>query len=301
MGRVNRLMERRALRRAADQALLTSLGNATPGQPGGPPDQDFHYTRSDQLDSGASADHEPITEPIPVAAVQDLAPDEPDSDNRTDESPAQLAAVGSAPVDIYDLVPDRPGDQERDDASRIPLAEPSPAPVPDPPLRARPLAGELAHPAADVPLPDFWRTTPWYRTKSALAVLAAAVVLAVMTGGWLVLRSPTTTAEQSAVQAPTSAPPAPSSVQPTAESAPQPPPPPEPPPPPPPPTAEPTYSAPQRQYSEPRRSTPTPAQKPQTEVTRAPISVAPVPRPVQGSDSSTPGNEPRRHGCFGFC
>ena len=110
------------------------------------------------------------------------------------------------------------------------------------------------------------------------------------------------------IEAPTSAPPAPSSVAPTAMSAPQPPPAPPPPPPPPPPSppaAEPTYSAPQRQYSEPRYSA-APAQKPRVDgVTRAPMSVAPVPRPVAGSDSSTPGDapgeKPRRRGCFGFC
>ncbi len=35
------------------------------------------------------------------------------------------------------------------------------------------------------------------------------------------------------------------------------------------------------------------------------MSVAPVPKPVPGSDSAIPGNapgkEPRRRGCFGFC
>ena len=49
MGRVNRLLERRVLRRAADQALLTALtqrpDGAAPGQPGGAPDKDFQYTR----------------------------------------------------------------------------------------------------------------------------------------------------------------------------------------------------------------------------------------------------------------
>jgi hypothetical protein len=36
------------------------------------------------------------------------------------------------------------------------------------------------------------------------------------------------------------------------------------------------------------------------------MSVAPVPKPVPGSDSNTPGDaperdKPRRRGCFGFC
>ncbi len=285
MGRVNRLMERRALRRAADLALLTSLGNASPGQPGGPPDRDFHYTRSDRPDTGPPADHEPITAPIPVADVEDHAPHKPDGYDWDHEPLAQRATVAPEPVDVYELVPDRPDDRWDDG----------------------PPAENVEVPVVDLPLPDLWPTTRWYRTKPALAVLAAAVVLAVTSGGWLVLRSPDTTAELSSVQAPTSVPPAPSSLRPTAVSAPQPSPAPAPPPPPPPPppTAEPTYSAPQWQYSEPRRSTSTPAQKPQTEVTRAPISVAPVPRPVLGSNSSTPGDapgeKPRRHGCFGFC
>ena len=65
MGRVNRLMERRALRRAADQALLTSLGNATPSDAGGRPDQDFKYNRARPAEI-AAYDHEPTTDPIPV-------------------------------------------------------------------------------------------------------------------------------------------------------------------------------------------------------------------------------------------
>jgi hypothetical protein len=64
------------------------------------------------------------------------------------------------------------------------------------------------------------------------------------------------------------------------------------------------YSGPQRQYS-PQYSEPTPAEKPRVDVTRAPMSVAPVPKPVPGSDHNipgdTPGQQPRRHGCFGFC
>ena len=56
-------------------------------------------------------------------------------------------------------------------------------------------------------------------------------------------------------------------------------------------SAEPTYSAPQRQYS-PRYSEPNQAQKPRVDVTRAPMSVAPVPKPVPGSDSNTPGDAP---------
>ncbi len=154
-------------------------------------------------------------------------------------------------------------------------------------------------------LPNY-REQHWYRTKPAAVVVAVAVIAAVMCGGWFVLRSPSTAAEQSSTEAPTSAPPAPSKASPTAVSAPnpRPRPAPPPPPPPPPPPAEPTYSAPQRQY-QPRYSEPSPAEKPRVDVTRAPMSVAPVPKPVPGSDSNTPGDapgeKPRRRGCFGFC
>ncbi len=72
MGRVNRLMERRALRRAADQALLTTLGHAQPGDAGGRPDQDFTYNRIEPAKTAApDVDHEPTTDPIPV--IDDIA------------------------------------------------------------------------------------------------------------------------------------------------------------------------------------------------------------------------------------
>lgn len=313
MGRVNRLMERRALRRAADQALLTSLGNAAPSRAGGAPDQDFEYTRSERTGTAAPRDHDPATEPIP--AVQQAVPDQLD-DYGWDNGEVAAEAVG-----VYDPVPERHGDPEWHDAGETAVTEqavtgladdyvwdardevPPLASAPPPPLRARPLVeGAYLQPALDFGRADY-RNQPWYRTKPAAAVLLVAVIAAVLGGGWLVFRSTSATAEQS-TEAPASAPPAPTKAQPTAVNAPRPSPAPPPPPPPPPPSAEPTYSAPQRQYS-PRYSEPTPAEKPRVDVTRAPMSVAPVPRPVPGSDSSIPGNAPgeqsRRRGCFGFC
>ena len=53
MGRVNRLAERRALRRAADLALLTSLGSPTSVQAGGAADQDFEYACFEPTEGGA--------------------------------------------------------------------------------------------------------------------------------------------------------------------------------------------------------------------------------------------------------
>ena len=320
MGRVNRLLERRALRRAADLALLTTLGNATPSQAGGRPDQDFKYNRADPAETAAPYDHEPTTDPIPVVEVGTLAPahygwlDE-------DLAAVESVEVPPPPADVYDLVPDQPDDPRWDGGGEIAATEravtqppddyrwetpedaPPPAPAPDrPPLRARPVTdGGYVQPALDFAATE---SAPWYRTKPAAAVLVAAIIAAVVCGGWLAFRSPSTTAEQS-TEAPTSAPPAPSKAAPATTSAPRPSPAPPPPPPPPPPSAEPTYSAPQQQYWEPRYSAPTPAEKPRVDVTRAPMSVAPVPKPVPGSDSAIPGNspgeQPRRRGCFGFC
>jgi hypothetical protein len=323
-------MERRALRRAADQALLTSLTNPASSQAGGAPDQDFRYTDRDaerDLPSvetpepvvepayepafdadyqppvssdynGPAFDHEPVTSPIPVLRVEEsvLPPSVP---------PWERTAPAARSADLYDLVPDQPADAHPAPTNVAPAAVEQQAPAPNRPLRARPLA-ETAYVRTEL---DFaatnYRGQPWHRTKPAAVVLAAAVIAAVLGGGWLVFRSPGTVAEQSSNEVSTSAPAAPSKAAPTAVSAPKPTPAaPQPPPPPPPPPPEPTYSAPQRQY-QPRYSEPSPAQKPRVDVTRAPMSVAPEPKPVPGSNSGTPGDapgeKPRRRGCFGFC
>jgi hypothetical protein len=322
---------------------LTTLGNATPSQAGGRPDQDFKYNRVEPADTPAPYDHEPTTDPIPVVGLDTVHADAAEAEASdfvaddygwADEGPAVVdsVVVPLAPADVYDLVPDQADEPEPDFVREVAATEqavpepavakpavpepddwwdapedvPPPAPAPvRPPLRARPVAdGGYVQPALDFAATD---SAPWYRTKPAAAVLVAAFIAAVVCGGWLVFRSPSTTAEQPTEAAPTSAPPAPSTAVPTAMSAPAPPPvpPPPPPPPAPPPPAEPAYSAPQRQYS-PRYSEPTPAQKPRVDVTRAPMSVAPGPtKPIQGSDSAVPGNapgeQPRRRGCFGFC
>lgn len=329
MGRVNRLMERRALRRAADQALLTSLTNPASSQAGGAPDQDFKYTDRDSepdlppvetpdaaiepafdsdfepaLDS--PFDHEPVTSPIPVVHVEEaLLPQSVPPWEREAPTVAAVEAPAEA-ADLYDVVPNRPADADPHSTIAAPAEVEQWAPAPNRPLRARPLAETAyARPELDFAAAKY-RDQQWYRTKPAAVVLAAAVIAAVLGGGWLVLRSPGTTTEQSSTEASTSAPPAPSKAVPTAVSAPKPKPaaPPPPPPRPPPPPPEPTYSAPQRQY-QPRYTEPTPVQKPRIDVTRAPMSVAPVPKPVPGSHSNTPGDapgeKPRRRGCFGFC
>jgi hypothetical protein len=115
MGRVNRLMERRALRRAADQALLTTLGNVTSSQAGGRPDQDFKYT---QAEPAGSDDHEPTTDPIPVVEVGDLAP--ADYGWPVEDVPAvESVDAPPAPADVYDLVPDQADEPQWDDGREI--------------------------------------------------------------------------------------------------------------------------------------------------------------------------------------
>jgi hypothetical protein len=174
-----------------------------------------------------------------------------------------------------------------------------------PPARADP-SRDLGHlpPALDFAAASY-RGQPWYRTKLAAAAVVAAVLVATVGGSWLLLRNTDTAVQPSSIEAPTTAAPTSTTAAPTAVSAPQPPPAPPPPPPAPPPQAERTYSPSQRQYS-PRYSEPTQDQKPRIDVTRAPMSVAPVPKPVPGSRSNTPGDAPdrdsgRRRGCFGFC
>ncbi|WNG90847.1 hypothetical protein [Mycobacterium sp. ITM-2016-00318] len=197
------------------------------------------------------------------------------------------------PTDLYDVVPEQ-------------AAEPEWIHLFDSPLQPPLVSAPYVRPEHDFAAANY-REWHWYRTKPAAAVLAVALIAAVICGGWFVLRSPSTAAEQSLTGA-TSAPPAPTKAAPAVVGAPgpepKPAPPPPPPPPPPPRPAEPTYSAPQRQY-QPRYSEPSPAAKPRVDVTRAPMSVAPVPKPVPGSDSNTPGDapgeKPRRRGCFGFC
>jgi hypothetical protein len=268
-----------------------------------------------------------VTEPIPITGLAEFGPGPSDDHGwGDDDPPASDVEVPAEPVDIYDLVADQSDDSERYDngghVTPIEDSVPEPAvdhgwveridaalqaPAPDQPaLRGRPVAtSPYIRPDLDFAVSGS-RGRPRYTTRPAAAVLVAAVIAAVVCGGWLLVRNPAAAVEQSSTESPTSTPPGTSKAPPVAVSALKPPPAPTPPPPPPPPpAAEPTYSAPQRQYS-PRYSESTPAQKPRVDVTRAPMSVAPVPRPVPGSDSNTPGDapdrdHPRRRGCFGFC
>ena len=215
----------------------------------GAADQGFEYNWGDPDDTGATYDHEPDTEPIPV--VYDLVPDQADDCAWDDhyEVPADTDSfeVPSEPVDVYALVPVQLDDHEwEDDGGDVPAGDgvPSdgveapdslqesddyrwedhndvpPGPVEVRPLRARPFAvGGIADSIVGMQMPEY-RPQPWYRTKQAVTALAAAAVVAVVCGAWLVVRSPTTTADQSTTELPTAepapagAPPAPNSVEP---------------------------------------------------------------------------------------
>jgi hypothetical protein len=146
------------------------------------------------------------------------------------------------------------------------------------------------------------RPDPWYRTnaaKLALVVLGLGAAVASL----VVLLWPSSTSEPQpqdagSTSAPAATPTASPSASPSAELPPVPPPvglPPGVPPPTAdqmaPPAAPPRYYPPQ--YDEPTQ------QKPQIDVTRAPISVAPSVRgPTAPSGSAVPGEERKRHGFF---
>src|SRR5690349_19839035 len=162
-------MERRVLRRAADQALLTSLAQLpdTAAQPGGPADRDFKYKRPVAVDAGETYDPEPTTEPIPVIAVDDAAPPPVDDGPQADivEEPAERA-------DVYDLVPENVEDHgpivaAQPDDHRWGESADVPTPPVDPrPLRASPFAAPYVAPHLDFARVEHDR---WYRTKPAAA------------------------------------------------------------------------------------------------------------------------------------
>jgi hypothetical protein len=211
-------------------------------------------------DHVSNGHHDPLTEPIPVAEgvcdVQNV-PDDEQSDGYPDEQSGfreeqfrRREEIGRALSYTGPFIDRRPGS-----ATSTLTFKPAPQ--------------------------------PWYRTRRGLVVLIAVVAVAVVLSIIpLFMRNPAPDTDESTNVPPTSAEPAPSSapqtsnsIAPTLTSQPAPPPsppPPAPPPPPPPPAQDdaPTYP---REYPAPRGgSSPKPA-KPDIDVTRAPISVAPKP------------------------
>ncbi|MDT5311688.1 MAG: hypothetical protein QOE74_708 [Mycobacterium sp.] len=142
----------------------------------------------------------------------------------------------------------------------------------------------------------------WYRSK--VVMMSAAIVAGVLAivAVVLVLRSPAPAVEDSTTVPPSesAAPPAPTTSAPVLSSeVPLPPGPPPGPPPPPPPSAE-QVSPPvvTRQYT-PNYQTPDEPKKPQTNVTRAPISATPPPPPRQTDRGRATPGESGHHGFFG--
>jgi hypothetical protein len=261
-------MERRVLRRAAEQALMIPMFqqpvDAAPAQEASAPlayvggDREFDYRWGDPDDNDGWNGHERVAEPTSVGEVHDLLREQPD----------------------FNL---------RDEPDEIPWDAGHAPPLGD---------GRLGTPNISMLTADC-RPRAWYRTKQAVTVFAATAVAAIVVWGVLfVLRSPGTGAEDSTTVAPnasTTARPAPTSAQPSRASAPLPPPAP-----PPPPSAAQIDPAPvvTGQNPWPRPAAPSQTEKPQigvtrTPATRAPISAAPPPRPAPGTNSATPGDAPK--------
>jgi hypothetical protein len=255
-------MERRVLRRAADEALLTpafvrsiDMPTATPSIT---PPADTTHDADDADRRGADPDtegHQPldaITEPIAVTALHDRlrnAPDDLDDDVPPTAPAADRPAI--APIDTW----------------KPELIE-----------RRRVRSGP-----------------PWYRTKAAATALAAVAVAAIVVSAVLVVsrgsEQAATVAPQASTTAaprPSSGRPAPSSVPPAASNAH--------PAPPLPPSAAPASPAPVvRNHDSWTPSAPSPTKKLEIDVTRAPFSATPPPPPAPGVNSATPGDGRRPH------
>ena len=221
-------------------------------------DWDLDSPPEDPADSEEIAGHEPITEPIPVVDVDDRSEGQPEPASSDEpEEPERQFSYARAFVDR------QPGS---------------------------PTSTLTFKPAR----------RPWYRTKHGMTALIAAVAVALLLAILpLVLRGPGAAPEESTGPAPTGAPsseptpssalPASSDAAPTLTSAPAPPPPPPPPPPAPAQDSAPVYP---REYPAPRT-----ADKPEVDVTRAPISVAPKVR-TPPTNSADIGNGVENGGYF---
>lgn len=145
---------------------------------------------------------------------------------------------------------------------------------------------------------DFKATSDgaWYRSKVVLLAGAALVLGAAVVGIVLALTGPSTDQAPAVAPSTPSAPPTPATSVPVLSS--EAPPPPAPPPPPPPSAEEVSPPVVTRQYA-PSYQTPDEPKKPQTNVTRSPLSATP-PVPPQQTDKgrATPG-ESGHHGFFG--
>jgi hypothetical protein len=311
VGRVNRLTERRVLRRAAQQALtLPALEQISDPPPSHrrtdagylPPDWDAQDSmpappHADQWDTaGASAP--PV--PAPGGDYREqpwdgLWNDRPGQ--RADSStPATASTADSADAGVKQAL--STGHDEADTPSGRPTSRSDDLWHVHPAATGRPPSQDLSSiggpaPAHFQPLPErgMWtadyRPRPWYRTRRAAAAFAAAAAAIVAVGILVVTHTPSNASEDSTVVAPqaTTSQAPPHTTAPTPMSSPAPPLPPAPPPPPPPPPQ--VAPAPTWRGSAPRQTTPADDQPPQMNVTRPPISVAP--KPVTPPVTAAPG------------
>ena len=296
--------------------------DAAAGQPGGAPDQDFEYTWSDRVDTAASHDHEPVTAPIPIPGRHNFVPDQPDyyAWDEAGDVPAGGVQLMPQPVDVYDLVPDQPDDHESPTRSRLRTRSTRAGRLCVGRPRRSPAGPHRGPTPSRAPL-RCGRPCP-SRRRHADARISAAAVVPHQAGGdgtrrcrgrrggvWRlagVAQSEDhrrTIENRGADQRPACPEQRPTHRDERSAAA----------------SASPASSA---AFSAggwaglfraataifgaaPRSGKPEIGAT-RTPATRAPISVAPVPRPVAGSDSSTPGDapgreRPRRRGCFGFC
>ena len=266
MGRVSRLMERRVLRRAADEALLTPAFVRSIDIPPGTAPRVDTASHVDDADPGRSL-------PDADAGETTRCDHRADRGDRTARPPAQRPRRRRTRRHT--------GSRTRPGFPATAIGSWEPALIEPRRVRVGP---------------------PWYRTKpvAALAAIAAAAIVA--SAVLLVSRGSeqtTTVAPEASTTAaphPSSSQPAPSSVPPAASNAPAAPPPP---PPAPAPTPPASPSPVVRNDDSWTPSPPSPSKKPEIGVTRAPsFSATPPPPPAPGKNSATLGDAPRRH--WGF-
>ncbi|BDX31985.1 hypothetical protein TUM20985_25320 [Mycobacterium antarcticum] len=251
------------------------------------------------------ADEAPVRPPEPVQPVEPVATHPDDGGEDTDRwfVADMIAAAPVAPE------PARREDPPRADVEDRPVSSSIAATLNIVPTRRSGFVAAAPKPSWESRLSnsgawDFKARSGGSRSRSRSVLIAAAIaagILAVV-GAVVVLRGPGPAVEESTPTATTeSAKPA----APTTSAAPLPPsaaplpPPPPGPPPPPPPTAEQLKPPATRQYTPQYRTPNDPPKKPQTNVTRAPLSATPPPPPRDTDKGRATPGQSGSHGFFG--
>jgi hypothetical protein len=199
-------------------------------------------------------------------------------------------------------------DPPRDDAEDPPVTESVTATLNVVPTRRNGFVGAAAPSSWESRLSnsgawEFKATSDgaWYRSKAVMTAAAVVAGAVAIVGVVMVLRAPAVEESSPVAPSESAAPPAPSTSAPALSSVaplPSPPPPPGPPPPPPPSAEEISPPVVPRQYA-PRYQTPDEPKKPQTNVTRAPMSATPPPPPRETNRGRATPGESGSHGFFG--